>query len=58
MSETPASDTTNDIFADGVDAEPNTDVTPERLARMEKEYTGWPDKMRDREDNSMTGKKL
>jgi len=55
---TPASDKASDIFVSGKESEPPTDVTPERLSRVEKEYTGWPNKMPDREGNCMTGKKI
>lgn len=54
MSETPASDTAAKLPA----KEPETDCTPARIQRDYKEYTGWPDKMPDREGNSMTGKKI
>ena len=57
-SNTPASCDSDEIFAGKVDAEPDTDASPERIQRMYKEYTGWPNKMPDREANSMTGKKL
>lgn len=57
MSDTPASCTSDEIFAGKKDAEPDTDATPERINRMYSEPK-CVDKMPDREGNSMTGKKL
>lgn len=57
MSETPKSCDVSEIWANGENQEPNTDASPERLARLEKEPKS-VDRMPDREGNSMTGKKL
>jgi hypothetical protein len=57
-SNTPASCKVEEIYAGKQEAEPDTDASAERIGRMYKEYTGWPNKMPDREGNSMTGKKL
>lgn len=57
MSETPASCTTDEIFAGKKDAEPDTDATPARIERLYSEPKSVT-KMPDREGNSMAGKKL